>query len=46
MSRKHNTKHNRGGSGYGQKLSDQGRGAPTMSNPVLSDGKRASGVKR
>ena len=49
MSTKHNTVHqSRGKSGYGQKLVRDGRGSPTMSNPVLSDGKRASGdnIKR
>jgi hypothetical protein len=42
MSTKHNTKHNRGGSGYGQKVADQGGGKRTMSDPTLSDGKKAS----
>lgn len=44
MSRKHNTKHSsRGASNYPKKLEGA---SPTMSNPVLSDGRRASDVKR
>lgn len=40
MSRKHNTKHNRGRSSYGQKVREQGAGR--QADPILSDGKRAS----
>lgn len=40
MSKKHNTKHNRGRSNYGQKVRE-GLGG-RQADPILSDGKRAS----
>lgn len=40
VSRKHNTKHNRGQSSYGQKVAEGG--ASRQSDVMLSDGKRAS----
>lgn len=40
MSKKHNTKHNRGRSGYGRKVKEQG--SSRQADPILSDGKRAS----
>jgi hypothetical protein len=45
MSRKHNTKHLSRGKNerYKAKLQDR---SPTMPNPILSDRKPASGVKR